>query len=427
MEPWLAGTNLGLPYWDWSKDWATIPDLWDGVSSPIKDSHAFYSYWSTSNCQEGNKDFSQRINETQRVKGSYYANLTMIIDNAKKRQDFRSFSDSLSSPHGRIHTGLGCSMGELTVAAFDPMFWLHHSFVDKVFADWQNIHPRPSLSSNTFFDPFSNPEINKFYDKTHKSADQSLDYTKNLCYCYDDVDNCQADDFFFVDEHGNRQEKPPRPTPQASAFLLGPPPPLREIINKEFEVYVAVVVPKKVGGRDIKYRVCRIENNEEACSEEDIVTTFDIEIARNGSQDVAINSKGFEIKESLFLPYSWPLSKPTEAVSTWTRIEVLDGGDLIPSEAPPFFAYRFKTELGEVAHLPEGVERQQYGDLLDGYVAVKGYCNSYVIEDLCWDFGSANICGETIASGSTTARRRSGTSCVEEEPVPSTPPTPPTH
>ena len=105
----------------------------------------------------------------------------------------------------------------------------------------------------------------------------------------------------------------------------------------------------------------------------------------------------------------------------------MDGGDLIPSEAPPFFAYRFKTELGEVAHLPEGVERQQYGDLLDDYVAVKGYCNSYVIEDLCWDFGSASICGETIASGNTTARRKSETSCVVEEPVPSTPPTPPTH
>ena len=106
----------------------------------------------------------------------------------------------------------------------------------------------------------------------------------------------------------------------------------------------------------------------------------------------------------------------------------MDGGDdLIPSQAPPFFAYRFKTDLGKVAHLAEGVERQQYGDLLDEYVAVKGYCGKYVIEDLCWDFGHASICGETIASGNKTVRRRNEASCDENEPSTPTPPIPPTH
>ena len=36
LEPYLKDTDLGLPYWDWTKN-STIPDLWEDVYSPIKD------------------------------------------------------------------------------------------------------------------------------------------------------------------------------------------------------------------------------------------------------------------------------------------------------------------------------------------------------------------------------------------------------
>ena len=36
LEPYLKDTDLGLPYWDWTKN-ATIPDLWEDVFSPIKE------------------------------------------------------------------------------------------------------------------------------------------------------------------------------------------------------------------------------------------------------------------------------------------------------------------------------------------------------------------------------------------------------
>ena len=87
LEPSLAGTNLGLPYWDWTKDWATIPDLWENISSPIKDSDVFYERWDSSNCQQSDQDFSQRINETLRVKGSHFADLPMDIKAIKKLFD----------------------------------------------------------------------------------------------------------------------------------------------------------------------------------------------------------------------------------------------------------------------------------------------------------------------------------------------------
>ncbi|KAF2460042.1 common central domain of tyrosinase-domain-containing protein [Lineolata rhizophorae] len=85
--------------------------------------------------------------------------------------DFASFSNnnfhagkdnysSLESIHNNIHNdigGLGPVPGHMTVsqyAAFDPVFWLHHSNVDRLFAMWQVLNPdayvTPERSSGTY-------------------------------------------------------------------------------------------------------------------------------------------------------------------------------------------------------------------------------------------------------------------------------------
>ena len=59
------------------------------------------------------------------------------VAGALKQRDFKKFSDALSSVHGAIHVELGCVLGPPQSAAYDPVFWMHHSFVDKVFSIWQ--------------------------------------------------------------------------------------------------------------------------------------------------------------------------------------------------------------------------------------------------------------------------------------------------
>ena len=68
----------------------------------------------------------------------------------------------------------------------DPAFWLHHGFVDKIFADWQanSVNNLPTLDKERIIAPFGNPDINKF-DLTNISPAKSLDFESNLCYCYD--------------------------------------------------------------------------------------------------------------------------------------------------------------------------------------------------------------------------------------------------
>lgn len=51
---------------------------------------------------------------------------------------------SLEDTHNSVHglTGGGGHMGDPTVAAFDPIFWLHHANIDRLFAIWQALHEK---------------------------------------------------------------------------------------------------------------------------------------------------------------------------------------------------------------------------------------------------------------------------------------------
>ncbi|KAG0642710.1 hypothetical protein HOY80DRAFT_881126 [Tuber brumale] len=53
------------------------------------------------------------------------------------------YYDSLESIHNTIHNtiGGGGHMSYPDYAAFDPIFWLHHTNVDRIFALWQVLHP----------------------------------------------------------------------------------------------------------------------------------------------------------------------------------------------------------------------------------------------------------------------------------------------
>ena len=151
------------------------------------------------------------------------------------------------------------------------------------------------------------------------------------------------------------------------------------------------------------YKVCRETSDGEDCSEEDTIALFGT--AENSDQETTVSSESHNIKESLFLS-SWLLATPTDAITAWTRIELLDGSELVPELAPPFFVYRFTSNLGKVAHLQEGSQEKRYGDLLDDFT-IKDYCGRYNIDDQSWDFGHAGICGESSASANTTVHGRS--------------------
>lgn len=54
---------------------------------------------------------------------------------------FDDFSTQLENVHNAVHTWVGGSMGQIPTAAFDPVFWAHHSMIDRLWYLWQMSHP----------------------------------------------------------------------------------------------------------------------------------------------------------------------------------------------------------------------------------------------------------------------------------------------
>ncbi|KUI66030.1 Polyphenol oxidase 1 [Cytospora mali] len=73
---------------------------------------------------------------------SNYDNYTMF-SNEGWAADTSKY-DSLEALHDNVHAMLGGIDGHMTIvpfSAFDPLFFLHHCMVDRVFALWQVLHP----------------------------------------------------------------------------------------------------------------------------------------------------------------------------------------------------------------------------------------------------------------------------------------------
>ncbi|KAJ0302498.1 hypothetical protein COL516b_007033 [Colletotrichum fioriniae] len=58
----------------------------------------------------------------------------------KKDPQFENWG-SIEDAHNAVHVYIGGYMGDVRIAAFDPIFWLHHANIDRIFAIWQACNP----------------------------------------------------------------------------------------------------------------------------------------------------------------------------------------------------------------------------------------------------------------------------------------------
>ena len=118
-----------IPYWDWVNDRAIPPQLTNAAD----------------------------LVEWEVTRGSFSASslpTAQVINSVMANTTFTAFSSTLEGPHGWVHNAVGGTMGTST-SPKDPLFWLHHGFIDKLFADWQAAHPgvNPTNGSETFQPP----------------------------------------------------------------------------------------------------------------------------------------------------------------------------------------------------------------------------------------------------------------------------------
>jgi len=73
-----------------------------------------------------------------------------LVDEILELSSFDDFSLQLEIQlHNRVHGWVRGSMGVVATAAYDPLFWAHHTMVDRLWSLWQTRHssrgPRPAL------------------------------------------------------------------------------------------------------------------------------------------------------------------------------------------------------------------------------------------------------------------------------------------
>lgn len=63
------------------------------------------------------------------------------VEDVLARRQFVDFSAALEQLHGRVHEWVGGHMSMIPFAAFDPVFWAHHTMCDRIWQLWQLRHP----------------------------------------------------------------------------------------------------------------------------------------------------------------------------------------------------------------------------------------------------------------------------------------------
>ncbi|RDL34449.1 Uncharacterized protein BP5553_07577 [Venustampulla echinocandica] len=116
-------------------------------------------------------------------------------DGFRRGQPAQSYS-SLEDIHGNLHvfTGGNGQMGSVPVAAFDPIFWLHHCNVDRLFAIYQDLYPSKYVEKFTIPGRGSKPaDANSSLAPFHMDANgtpwtaAACRYQQKLGYTYPEL------------------------------------------------------------------------------------------------------------------------------------------------------------------------------------------------------------------------------------------------
>jgi tyrosinase len=195
-----AAQNFRIPYYDWASQPAsgttsfpssiTLPKVTlmntDGKPKTIDNPLASFDFHPLSP-QKGDigtewARYATTVrypNRATRKSNNNSVSLALSNENAALRsnisllllsyKDYMAFSNnrwiqneigsygSLENTHDNIHGligGSGGHMGRLAVSAFDPVFWLHHCNIDRLWAIWQALNP------NSYVQPGLTPEGN---------------------------------------------------------------------------------------------------------------------------------------------------------------------------------------------------------------------------------------------------------------------------
>jgi len=135
--------DVCVPYWDWTcPEEQHFPDWLAGIQPTV---HT-----------------PTRTINVIRSPGSdgSLATITATTPSAMAQTTYAGFSAPINGIHGAVHIWVGGTMSDAAVSPADPVFWLHHANLDRLWWNWYNSpqgnHQNPPLTGvDAIMDPWS--------------------------------------------------------------------------------------------------------------------------------------------------------------------------------------------------------------------------------------------------------------------------------
>jgi tyrosinase len=155
--------DASLPWWDWASPISHASGIPEAYAARYLDGQQENPLFSAPIPESARRDFLEMRGEEapeetfrnpdppDQLPDTDLAVRTglMRLEDLLKLGDFRDFSRELRLIHNRIHTWVGGAMAEVELAAYDPIFWAHHTMIDRIWRIWQLDHPGASFDLQT--------------------------------------------------------------------------------------------------------------------------------------------------------------------------------------------------------------------------------------------------------------------------------------
>jgi hypothetical protein len=140
--------TTSIPYWNWEKaEEQGIPDWLQGVTPTVVAGPA---------PAQGIPSLTVSVIRSPLTSDELLRRVSGI-GAVKQKTDYTDFATGLEGVHDQVHDWVGGTMGDLTTASADLLFWMHHANIDRLWWEWHQTHKdqNPNLTGlDAILDPW---------------------------------------------------------------------------------------------------------------------------------------------------------------------------------------------------------------------------------------------------------------------------------
>jgi tyrosinase len=136
--------GLTLPWWDWTES-DQIPEPFAAETAPDGEANPLFSAPIAAAGGLREPDWPERTTRPAERAATWLpgGGLPSADDvaQAMASANYDDFTLALENLHNAVHVWVGGEMTDQAFAGWDPIFWAHHTMVDRLWALWQLQHP----------------------------------------------------------------------------------------------------------------------------------------------------------------------------------------------------------------------------------------------------------------------------------------------